>query len=301
MCYFRNPYGIQQHACVRRKTDSACILLTIKREVHLISVVIITKNEQDNIVDCIQSARQISGDIIVVDSGSTDRTLALARAEGARVIPVSWNSYGDSRNVGAAAAHHNWIFALDADERIDARLAGAINALELSDRRAIYRFRRDNYYGSKKLRFGSFSVDKAYRLYNRANARWDLTPVHEELVYLDRLHKTVYTGRLCHYGIRDTESFCEKMRYYAILSAQKYYQQGKRPTVFKRFGSPLFNALKSYIFQLGFLDGREGWIITWNIAYYSWLKYNTQTVPSPLKPAEKPLPLPILEKVKATA
>ena len=91
-----------------------------------ISVVIITLNEEKNIIDCIRSAKLLSDDIIVVDSGSVDNTVQLARHEGARVFPIKWQGYGFSRNLGAGKAKHNWIFALDADERISPALATII-------------------------------------------------------------------------------------------------------------------------------------------------------------------------------
>src|SRR4051812_45694558 len=92
-----------------------------------VSVVIITRNEEDNIVDCIRSARLVTDDIIVVDARSTDNTVSLAEAQHARVYEIDWKGYGSSRNRGAQKARHNWILALDADERITSSLAQAIN------------------------------------------------------------------------------------------------------------------------------------------------------------------------------
>src|SRR5678810_681607 len=98
-----------------------------------LSVVIITRNEEDNIVDCIQSAKTVSDDIIVVDAGSIDRTTKLAIASGARVFSVQWEGYGFSRNFGAERAKNDWILSVDADERISKALATAIQTLQFAD------------------------------------------------------------------------------------------------------------------------------------------------------------------------
>src|SRR5215204_1692236 len=96
----------------------------------LLSVVIITLNEENNIVDCIRSAKRVSDDVVVVDCGSDDLTVAMARREGARTFSIDWQGFGFSRNFGAAQAEHNWVLALDADERVSEELAQSIKNTE---------------------------------------------------------------------------------------------------------------------------------------------------------------------------
>src|SRR6476660_9693532 len=98
-----------------------------------LSVVIITRNEEHNIAGCVQSAKLVSDDVIVVDSGSDDQTIKLAIQNGARVFSIHWEGYGFSRNYGSVRAKHNWIFALDADERISPELASSIEKLNLNN------------------------------------------------------------------------------------------------------------------------------------------------------------------------
>jgi glycosyltransferase involved in cell wall biosynthesis len=239
---------------------------------NLISVVIITRNEENNIVDCIHSARLISDDIIIVDAGSEDDTLQLSAQSGARTFSVNWQGYGFSRNFGAEKAKYNWILALDADERISPELASSINRLALADPSCIYQFRRRNFLGKHEIRFGTLGFETVKRLYNRKRTEWDLTLVHEKLLF-DRTTLKQISGAIMHYGLKSYEDYKGKAILYAQMSAEKYFIEGKKTSFLKRIFSPFFNSVKSYLFQFGFLDGVLGFKVARTIAYYSWLKY----------------------------
>lgn len=237
-----------------------------------LSVVIITLNEESNIVDCIRSAKTMSDDIIVVDAGSDDRTAELAKNNGASVFSVDWQGYGASRNFGAKQARHNWIFALDADERITPKLAAAVKLLHFANANTVYKFRRQNYVGTKKISFGTWGFETVKRIYNRNMAEWDLSLIHEKLIS-GNVHSKYIGGKLKHYGLKNFADYKTKAVLYAQISAEKYFAEGKKIFFLKRIFSPVFNSCKSYIFQFGFLDGRAGFIIAKNTARYSWLKY----------------------------
>jgi glycosyltransferase involved in cell wall biosynthesis len=236
-----------------------------------LSVVIITHNEEHNIVACVQSAKLITDDIIVVDANSTDATINLASTSGAKVFSINWEGYGASRNFGAAKAKNDWIFSLDADERISENLASSIQQIKFTDTNCIYKFRRKNYLGKKKIRFGTLGFETVKRIYNRKHAQWDVTLVHEKLI-LQASVKKMIGGYIDHFGLKSEEDYKAKAILYAQMSAEKYLQQNQKASI-KRYFSPVFNSIKSYFFQLGFLDGRTGWISAKTIAYYSWLKY----------------------------
>lgn len=238
-----------------------------------LTVVIITRNEARNIADCIRSARQLTSDIVVVDCGSTDDTCGLARENGARVKPVRWRSFGHSRNAGAAAARHDWIFALDADERITEELARAINDLSLPDTDTVYRVRRRNFLAGTPLRFGTAGHDRPTRLYNRQNARWDLSLVHEQLVCKQAKLQNIGGGHLLHDTARTAPAFREKLEQYALLCARKYQGQHRKASFTKRRLAPLFDAFKSFVLQLGFLDGCNGLAMARLIHFYTHRKY----------------------------
>ncbi len=240
----------------------------------------------------------LSDDIVVVDTDSNDNTVALARKAGARVINQEWRGYGYARNLGAEKAKNDWIISLDADERVTPKLARTIKKTNLSNNH-LYQFNRDNFIGLRLIRFGTAGFDKVIRLYNRNYASWDLTVVHEKLNGNCSVKKI--TGSLRHYSMKDIADYREKSVIYAKLSAQKYYAMGKQAGFIKRYISPGFNSIKSYIFQLGFLDGKTGFHLARAIAHYTWLKYEflhqlslqqerSQTIAFPLRKAEKTAP-----------
>ncbi|MGZ3880815.1 MAG: glycosyltransferase family 2 protein [Flavisolibacter sp.] len=239
---------------------------------NAISVVIITRNEEHNITDCVRSAKLVSDDIVVVDADSIDDTVNLAKKEGARVFPIRWQGYGFSRNVGAIKAKYDWILSLDADERISQQLSDSIKTLGLTDDNCIYRFRRRNYLGRKRIRFGTLGSETVKRLYNRLYSQWDLTLVHEKLHSVNPSRRFI-SGHIDHYSFKNEKDYEAKAILYAEMSAEKYFSQGKTAGLLKRYLSPVFNSLKSYVFQLGFLDGSAGWTSARIIAYYSYLKY----------------------------
>jgi len=236
-----------------------------------ISTVIITRNEAKNIYDCIRSAQTVSDDVVVVDCGSEDNTVALAEKAGATVVQVQWQCYGHSRNTGAAAATYDWILALDADERVSPELADYLQELS-PEKNTVYAIKRTNYFAETPLRFGTPGFEKLTRLYHRHTAQWDLVPVHEKL-QTSAKRKIIQTPIL-HYGIDGLQEHLQKKEWYAWLSAEKYRQQQKQATIVKRFLAPAFDGLKSYLFQAGFLDGKKGWQIASTITYYTWLKYH---------------------------
>lgn len=237
-----------------------------------VSVVIITKNESVNIAACIASARKISNNIILLDSGSTDNTVSLAKAERVTVRSVLWQGYGHSRNIGAQAALHNWIFSLDADERITDQLAASIKELALTDEHVIYGFKRLNFFRHKKIRFGSFAHDRVFRLYNRQHCQWNHAPVHER-IYGKNLERSIIKTPLLHYAIRNEAAYREKVKGYAILCAHKYQQEKKRFVYLKSVFAPAFNFIKGYFFQLGCLDYPGGFTIASIMAGYTREKY----------------------------
>ncbi|MBN9295995.1 MAG: glycosyltransferase family 2 protein [Filimonas sp.] len=239
-----------------------------------VSVVIIVKNECANIGECIRTATAISTDIIVVDGGSTDNTVTLAKAAGAKVIQVTWKGYATSRNVGASHAINDWIFALDADERITESIVNSLCTLQADTPvHFIFGFKRENYFLYKKIRFGDWGRDVVYRLYNRQATNWKNVPVHETLQFAG-LSRQIRKGKLLHYTVTDMEAYSSKMIQYAFLSAQKKAIASQKHNLLKKAGSPVFNFINCYIIRLGFLDGKAGFIIALHIAFYSWMKYN---------------------------
>jgi len=237
-----------------------------------VSIVIITRNEAHNIVDCILSAKKLSNDIVIVDSGSTDDTVSLAQKQQAKVKSILWKGYGNARNIGAAIATNDWILSLDADERVTDDLAVSISSIGVSSPDVIYGFKRLNFFGKQKINHGALAHDRVFRLYNKRHNFWNAVPVHEQLTG-NNLRKHTLDSHAEHYGIRTEAHYLQKKMGYAYLCALKYKQEKRRFSAALLVLSPAFNFIKSYIFQLGFLDKRIGFIIARINAYYTRKKY----------------------------
>jgi glycosyltransferase involved in cell wall biosynthesis len=239
-----------------------------------ISVVIITKNEAHIIANTLQSLAAITDDIVIVDSGSTDETIQICKQFNASVIETNWGGYGVNKNKGIDAARHDWILSLDADEAPDAGLQRSISALSLQNENEVFNLRYKNFFCNKWIRFGEWGFDKHIRLFNRKKARWNDAGVHEELILPDQVKVTMLKGNILHYTVNSLQEYMDKTNNYAMMNAKKYFSAGKRPNVFKQYLSPVFAFLQHYIFRLGFLDGKEGFIIARTTARYTFLKYH---------------------------
>jgi (heptosyl)LPS beta-1,4-glucosyltransferase len=239
----------------------------------VISVVIITRNEAENIVDCIVSAKKISNDILVIDTGSSDETIILAGSTGARISSVPWSNYGEAKNTGARLASNDWILSLDADERVTDSLAGCISKIDPGKTNKIYGFRRLNFFGKQRIDHGPLGHDRVFRLYNRRHASWDFVAVHEKLVG-GNLKRNMLNALVEHYGNINTAHYLKKKLEYARLWAIKHQQQGKKGGFFVRISSTAMSFIKAYILQAGFLDRKNGLLVSKINAYYTWYKYH---------------------------
>lgn len=238
-----------------------------------ISVVLIAKNEAHIIADALRSVSSISDDIIVVDSGSTDGTQDIAQSLNARVIQTSWDGFGMNKNKGIAAAKHDWILSIDSDEVPDEMLLKTLTEIDLSNHSIAYKINRKSFFGAKMIRYGEWGNDFPVRLFYRANVRWNNAKVHEQLVLPPRLKVLPLKGFLLHYTMKDLADYATKMTGYALLNAERYHLEGKKSSWVKRNISPAFSFFQNYIFKLGLLDGREGYLVARMTAWYTFLKY----------------------------
>jgi len=239
-----------------------------------ISVVIITKNEAHIIANTLRSLQSVTRDIVIVDSGSTDNTIAICKQFNAHVIETGWNGYGINKNMGIQAAKNDWILSLDADEAIDEQLQQSLSQLTFPDNQEVFDVRFKNFFCNKWIRFGEWGFDSHIRLFNRTTVHWNNAAVHENLVFPTAVKVTRLKGHILHYTVQSRQEYDNKTDYYARMNAKKYVAAGKRPNPFKQFFSPVFAFFQHYIFRLGFLDGAEGFIIAKTTARYTFLKYH---------------------------
>jgi glycosyltransferase involved in cell wall biosynthesis len=223
-----------------------------------ISVVIITKNEAHVIANTLQSLQAVTNDIVIVDSGSTDDTVAICKKYKVTVIETGWAGYGINKNMGIEAANNDWILSLDADEANDAE---------------VFDIRFKNFFCNKWIRFGEWGFDWHIRLFNRKKVHWNNVAVHENLVFPADVKITKLKGNILHYTVQNRQEYNAKTDHYARMNAKKYFDAGKKANFFKQYFSPVFAFIQHYIFRLGFLDGVEGFIIAKTTARYTFLKY----------------------------
>jgi glycosyltransferase involved in cell wall biosynthesis len=238
-----------------------------------VSVVIICRNAAGTLRQTISSVIPLTNDIVVLDNNSTDGTPELAAAAGARVIHTEWQGYGTTKNNGHAAAVHDWVLSLDADETADAALLASIRQLDLTDAQTVYEVKRLNYLGTKPVRFGAWSNDRVTRLFNKKLVQWDHSAVHEQLVYSVQMKKQQLAGTLHHYTCNNIETYRQKLENYARLMAEKYAARGKKAGTLKTLVSPAVNFLQNYLLKAGFLDGLAGWQLAIAHARYTYRKY----------------------------
>ena len=242
-----------------------------------LSIVIITKNEEHNIERCIKSCLPLQAQIIVLDSQSTDNTVAIAEGLGASVHSVEWQGYGATKNQGAQLAQHEWILSLDADEALDVSLLENIKqVIDTEDGLAGYWMHRSFIFNGQQLFYGALKNERRLRLYDKRKMHWNLNSVHEDLVAKDNSIEWAYgelQGSLLHYSYKNLEDMKNRLDRYAKLSAERLSTKGKMYLVLKKIFAPSFSFLKNYIARKGFLDGRNGLLFAQEQARYVRNKY----------------------------
>ena len=236
-----------------------------------VTVTIITKNEADHIDAAIDSAAW-ADEIVVVDAHSTDDTVARARARGARVEIRQWPGWVDQKNYAASLASHDWIFSLDADERLTPALAAEIEqVLSGAMTMAAYRVPRVTFHLGQWIRTTDFYPDFQTRLYNRRVARWQGAFVHES-VAADGPVGTL-TQELLHYSYRDLADHLDRINHYTSLAARQMFERGRRASALDLVVQAPAAFLRNYVLRRGFLDGTVGFTLSSVNAYAVFLKF----------------------------
>jgi glycosyltransferase involved in cell wall biosynthesis len=238
----------------------------------MLSLVIITLNEEDFIARCIRSAH-FADEVVVVDSGSTDHTVELAEALGARVIAAQdWQGFGRQKNRALDAARGDWILSLDADEWVEPDLAEEIRqVLASADPAEGYAIPRRSRFCGKVVRHCGWSPDYVVRLFRRDCGRFSEAKVHERVLIDGRIVRL--RQPLDHTGVTDLADAENKIARYSADGAAELLSRGRGVTRFSaaQHGAGAF--LKTYLLQLGFLDGATGWRVASYNARYAYRKW----------------------------
>ncbi len=235
-----------------------------------ISVTIIVLNEEKNIRDCLESVKW-ADEIIVSDSGSTDRTVEICKEYGAKVKVEQWLGFGRQKNLCGDRAKNRWILNIDADERVTPGLAEEIRAALAGSPKAGYYIPRKNYFGDRWIRHCGWYPDYNLRLYRKDAGRFLDRYVHESVAVNGP------TGRLknplIHRTYDDVSDYLARMQRYSTLAAQEMLNQGRNAGITDILLRPPFTFFKMYVLQRGFLEGGTGVILSTLYAAYTLAKY----------------------------
>ena len=236
-----------------------------------LSTLIVAKNEEKNIKECIKSV-EFSDEIIVIDDYSTDKTVEIATSLGAKVFQRAMNGdWSAQQNFSIEKATHDWVLLIDADERITPELAQEIKQKLQSDELIAYRIKRLNHFNRKIVRFGVLHPDFVTRLLPKKD--FYLTgQVHPKLHY--PYHEQNLKNYMLHYTYDNWDAYWRKFDKYTKLSAIRYKDENKSVNFFRDIIiRPIWAFFKVYVIQLGFLDGKIGWILSVNHYLYTMTKY----------------------------
>jgi glycosyltransferase involved in cell wall biosynthesis len=236
-----------------------------------ISVCIITFNEEHNLARALGSLTGIADEIVVVDSGSTDRTVEIAKAGGVSFFERPFTNHADQKNYAASCARNDWIFLLDADEELSSELRNSL--LEWKQRApefAVYEMARLTWYLGAWIHHSRWYPDFQRRLYRRDKASFS-GMIHSALRFEGKAGRL--SGDLLHYTIRTLAEHEAKIESYTTVISGEMFSQGRRSWRAAMWLAAPWSWLQNYVLYLGFLDGHRGWLIARMAARGTWLKY----------------------------
>ena len=237
-----------------------------------VSAVVITFNEERNIARCLESLRGVADDVVVVDSGSSDRTEEICRAHGADFVRQDWLGYAAQKNLADDRARHDWILSLDADEALSAELRRSILALKQGGEVRVAEFARLTNYCGHWVHHGGWYPDRKVRMFDRRKVRWEGGP-HERLRGFTRGEVVRLAGDCLHYSYDTVEDHHRQADRLTTLSAEDLFRRGKRAGFLKLHLGPAWKFVLDYLLRLGFLDGAAGFRIAWISAGATRMKY----------------------------
>ena len=239
----------------------------------MLSVVIITLNEEKNILRCLESVQEVADEIVVVDSGSTDQTQKIAEQIGVQWIEHPFEGHIEQKNFAMQQARFDWVLSLDADEALEVSLKEEILAEKAKGLTGAYRFRRLNNYCGQWIRHGTWYPDKRIRLVDRRKAAWGGRNPHDELKPETGVEVTEFKGHILHYTLADLEAHLKQINYFSTLAAQSKFASGVKFSWVQLLLNPTWRFIKEYVIKGGFRDGYMGFQIAVMAGYAGFLRY----------------------------
>ncbi len=245
--------------------------MRLKRNDMRLSVIIITKNEAASIARCLESVSW-ADEVVVLDSGSSDDTVAIARRYTQHVIETDWPGFGPQKNRALQRATGDWVLSLDADEWITPELSEEIRrVIAAPGDRVGFRIPRRSSFCGREMRHSGWWPDYVIRLFRRNSARFSDDIVHERVIVDGKVGTLV--NPLRHETFEDLEDLVEKMNSYSTLSARKMHASGKRAGLTVAVLKSLWAFFRTYVLRRGFLDGHEGFMLAVSTAEGTYYRY----------------------------
>jgi glycosyltransferase involved in cell wall biosynthesis len=237
-----------------------------------LSVVVITRDAAPEIAECLACA-SFAAESLVVDSGSRDDTVQVARSHGARVIEHAWLGFGPQKNFAISEASHDWVLCLDADERVTPELAASIRTVFAGGipQSPAFAIGRRNRFLGRWLAHGEGYPDWNVRLFDRRVVRWSDDAVHERVHAQAPVQRL--SGDLLHLSGESVDAYVAKQNRYTTIQAEAMHARGEHASAARLFLSPVARFLRFYLLKLGFLDGAAGFAHIAIGAFASFLKY----------------------------
>jgi glycosyltransferase involved in cell wall biosynthesis len=237
-----------------------------------LSICVITLNEAHDLPRLLRSVEGIGDEIVVVDSGSTDRTMEIAQSSGARVLTRTWTDYAEQKNFAVSQARGDWILLLDTDEELSEELRDSLRQWKSrAPDFAVYEMARLAWFLGAWIHHSRWYPDWQRRLFDRRKARF-IGAIHESLQFEGQPGRL--RGDLLHYTVRNLKEQREKSQDYSMLAAKAMYSKGRRNWRAAKWLATPWAWFRCFVLGAGFLDGYRGWVIARVAAYTVWLKYS---------------------------
>jgi glycosyltransferase involved in cell wall biosynthesis len=238
-----------------------------------VSAVIITYNEERNIERCILSLKEIVDEIVVVDSFSSDRTKELCLKHNTRFLEHAFEGHIEQKNWAKKQASFDYVLSLDADEALDENLQASILRVKKDWKADAYRMNRLTNYCGKWIHHSGWYPDTKTRLFDRRKGEWGGTNPHDKFLPYPGTRLDKLEGDLLHYSYYNRQEHLNQIEKFSSIGARSLYEKGVRSTLLKMLIKPLARFLKAYVVHKGYLDGKEGFVISRLSAYANFLKY----------------------------
>ena len=231
----------------------------------------IVKNEEKNLAKCLNSVENLVDEIVIVDSGSTDKTIEIAKTFGAKIFKREFDSFSNQKNYALSIATNEWVLHLDADEVLSKELVEEIKFVIINTKLDGFYLIRTNFFLGKQMKYSGINKEYRLRLAKKTLSKYVGGIIHEELIVNGKVGKL--KNIMIHNSYPTISSYFNKLEQYTTLGAKKLLEKNKKAKVIDIVFKPPFEFIKRYILKCGFLDGIRGFIWAVLYAFYTFIKY----------------------------